>query len=479
MQRAKFSPLLLPLLLAGACDSAGEGDDGRAPDRGALDEAVTFRPSGSGGFGGSTYLNTARVHHEGLPIHHFDRAGGLVTYDDPAATKVIFTRVQMWVNGVFTEFDPSLSTIEVVDGAVRIDGLTRTPESLLGSAWTFTVSDILNPPREVVLRMSGVATATVPGGAQVPLYNFTLDPAAAYHEGGPFSLCRPLDTITESSLSYFAPEQGPDGSWNAFQGRYAAVLYGGVKVNTLGDVDADLSSIYLGCVSGSIGKAALWGYPSWVSSYQGLSGLQQVEAVSRAIRADYCADGTSHTVDGTPIQIRDRFRAGFDDPSEATEAVWGASGTECAIAHDRLLSGATYTCGPATAGDCNSLGSEWIVGAPDFLWTKVGPDSTLTLDKTECDVAGTSAGCADPGIEAAVCVHDPYCCNIAWDSLCVSEVTTYSADDSACCADNGTPGCGNSTVSACVGGYDPYCTDTRWDSYCAQEVESLGCGLCR
>ncbi len=468
--------ILVTSLLLGACDATDVED---APDRGALADAVELRPFGSSSGGGSTLLNTGMLFAEGMPLRHFARNGALVTYDDAVATKVRFMSVKLvTAPGVLTTYSPLTNTIDSALGKLKINGTMYAPGDLVGSEWVYQVSNVSLPTRTITLRITGAAIATVRGGGQVPLYNFSLDPAASYYAPGPYSTCSALDPLTSSTVSYKIVDQIPAGTTNQFNVAYSTVLYGGVTVSSLGVVSSSEPHVTVACVSGAIGKSALWGYPSWVSPYSGMNGIQQLQATSRAIRADYCHDGTSHTVDGTPVQIMDRYSFAFDDPTEATEAVWGGNGSQCAVVDNRLGTAIDYTCGATLATDCDALGSEWINGNEGFMWTKSGPELSVYTPSHPCNTASAAPGCADPGVEAVVCAADSYCCSTAWDAKCVSEVSSLSAAGEACCADNGGPGCGDAAVTACVGGYDAYCTASRWDSYCAMEVEYLGCGLC-
>jgi hypothetical protein len=47
----------------------------------------------------------------------------------------------------------------------------------------------------------------------------------------------------------------------------------------------------------------------------------------------------------------------------------------------------------------------------------------------------------------------------------------------ACC-ETGGPGCTDEAVEACVCAFDAYCCDVAWDALCVLEVEQLGCGAC-
>jgi hypothetical protein len=475
MQRRTTLSLLLPLSLALACD---DPDLEGAPDRGEDDaDLIDLRPAGSGTFGGSTHLNTALLFNEAMPVRHFSRGGATVTYDDPRATMVTFLGLRLAAG--LGNYSAVGNTIDVEQGTVRINGTPYTAGQLQGSEWQFIIEDGTLGPREVVMTITGVGLAGLPGGGYLPLYNFTLNNITAFYESGPWSACAPVDVLTESGIVTENVGTSPAAPPNNFQKKYAAVLYGGVKVSETGTVSSDGLVATLACISGAVGKAGLWGYPPWISSYNGLNGVEQLQGATRAIRADFCADGISHTVDGTPIQIRDRYWNTFDDPTEPSESVWGANGSECRVSTDRLASGTIYSCGGALATSCNQSASDWMLGSTEFMWTKVDPAMHAITPKTPCLTAASTPRCADPGVTAVVCAADPYCCNVRWDSICVNEVTSLGTAADACCRDNGGPGCGDTAVSACVGGYDAYCTATRWDSYCSLEVENLGCGLCR
>jgi hypothetical protein len=47
-----------------------------------------------------------------------------------------------------------------------------------------------------------------------------------------------------------------------------------------------------------------------------------------------------------------------------------------------------------------------------------------------------------------------------------------------CCTSKTTPGCNSSAIQTCVCASDPYCCSTAWDSQCVSEVTSLSCGSC-
>lgn len=101
-----------------------------------------------------------------------------------------------------------------------------------------------------------------------------------------------------------------------------------------------------------------------------------------------------------------------------------------------------------------------------------------------CCNTDPAAGCVDPAIEATVCAFDPYCCSTAWDGACVNEVTTVFGDNCDCslvsttaegCYEPAAPPGDEMDISDCVCAGDSYCCDTAWDSLCVSEVASLGC----
>jgi hypothetical protein len=84
------------------------------------------------------------------------------------------------------------------------------------------------------------------------------------------------------------------------EGDIAAVPIQDITVNdTTGAIGTRANTLYLGCTSGAVGKAVVWGYKPWTRT------LEDFEAAVRMVRADYCYDGKSWTVPGTPIEVRD------------------------------------------------------------------------------------------------------------------------------------------------------------------------------
>jgi len=469
MQSTTMKRLILPLLLASACD---DPDLAVAPDRGE-DELGPVHQRGDGGtYGGSIRLNTAKLFLEGMPLRHFDRDGDPVVYDDALSTRTIFVKMRLAAG--LGEFMAASNNIVIDEGTLVLNGVAYTAGQLLGSEWHYTIADATHAPRPFVMTVTGVADVDIPGGQTLPAYNFSLNSYAKHYDNGPYSACAELDSLTVSNMTWQLADHTPVGVPNNFKPKYAATLYGNVRVSELGTVTYDPAVASVACLSGAVGKAGLWGYPPWVSTYLGRTGIQQLQAATRAIRADFCGDGVSNTADGTPLQVRDRYFNQFFDPIEATESVWGTNKSVCKIEDDRLDTGASHDCGGSLSTACNQSGADWLNGPDQFMWIKVDPALTPLTPSHPCNVTG-SPGCQDPGIEATVCAARPSCCTVSWGLTCVSKVASLSAADDACCA--ASDGCGDAAVSACVINYDPSC-GLVWDALCATEVETLGCGLC-
>lgn len=48
----------------------------------------------------------------------------------------------------------------------------------------------------------------------------------------------------------------------------------------------------------------------------------------------------------------------------------------------------------------------------------------------------------------------------------------------SCCEPKQTPGCSDPQIAGCVCAKDSYCCDVKWDSQCVSEVKKFGCGSC-
>jgi hypothetical protein len=146
--------------------------------------------------------------------------------------------------------------------------------------------------------------------------------------------------------------------------------------NQHGDRVESSSLFTFGCTTGVIAKCYRWGYRPWVTGYGNLATTHQ--SCTRAARADYCGNGTSHTHDGTLINIWDNLVTPGPIQSHGTtplgmlfEAGWNTTGAVC-LSHARWLLG-----GPII-----------LLGCPDRL---IAPGAGI-LGATVCDTLAQVLG---------------------------------------------------------------------------------------
>ncbi len=151
--------------------------------------------------------------------------------------------------------------------------------------------------------------------------------------------------------------------------------------------------------------------------------------------------------------------------------------------HD-ILVGASGTGTIANRNGPENLGGESIVLdllAPtgDFIQQ---PDNlkvrALSLPvacaHSPCQQGGSlTAGCGPDDCVTWICSVDSFCCNIAWDSICVGEVGSVCqrrCDCGTICT-TGNPFYPTACdCTAVVYGQDPYCGENWWDDQCVSEA---------
>ncbi|HMN96767.1 MAG TPA: hypothetical protein PKC43_05330 [Phycisphaerales bacterium] len=94
----------------------------------------------------------------------------------------------------------------------------------------------------------------------------------------------------------------------------------------------------------------------------------------------------------------------------------------------------------------------------------------------DCLTAGTP-GCTDRSCCALICSQDPFCCEVAWDEICVTEAAIDCYGKSDCCFAGSAPGCGDGSCEGAVCAVDPFCCAVSWDSLCAEQAREL-CAVC-
>lgn len=100
-----------------------------------------------------------------------------------------------------------------------------------------------------------------------------------------------------------------------------------------------------------------------------------------------------------------------------------------------------------------------------------------------------TGGALDAGCDQCVgklCDQDPFCCETAWDTLCVDQAaelcgSCHAPDPEDCEHDECEPGDpldpGCSDCASLVCAVDDYCCSTAWDSLCVEEA-TLFCAAC-
>ncbi len=123
---------------------------------------------------------------------------------------------------------------------------------------------------------------------------------------------------------------GPDGRAlaMALPGRWRA---GGASFSE------ELDDLTFTCTAGANGKCASMGFVPGLSTADGESLTPYFEACVRMMRADYCGDGRSFTVEGVPVELLDRAgrQPMWGERDLRFEAAWGANGAVC-VHHPRV-----------------------------------------------------------------------------------------------------------------------------------------------
>ena len=167
--------------------------------------------------------------------------------------------------------------------------------SLVGTTWTGNVSD----GTTVALRIDEAAAGT---GANADLWSYRV---SAAFDGTWRPLC-----VDAAGVTGFA--DSVRGSWNLAEG----VIGGGAY-------RAETSEFTIACRGSAIAKCVELGYTPWTGH------STELAACVRALRGDYCGDGTPLTVDGTLVNIYDSSGISPDSVAWIPEAEWTPDGASC------------------------------------------------------------------------------------------------------------------------------------------------------
>ena len=117
-----------------------------------------------------------------------------------------------------------------------------------------------------------------------------------------------------------------------------------------GDFSLREDTIYFGCTRGAVAKTAIFGFEYDAPGGGGVS-MQKAETGTRMTRADYCADGNSHTETGQEIGILDRDGITSHPENLDNEALWMLEGgAACVNLHreKNLLLNEPFVCDDLT-----------------------------------------------------------------------------------------------------------------------------------
>ena len=110
-----------------------------------------------------------------------------------------------------------------------------------------------------------------------------------------------------------------------------AILLGDVwNPATGGRVEQISGGMTFACRDAALAKCVEFGYRPWAAT-DGTSLRDYHQACTRLVRADYCGDGSSHTVNGTKVHVLDQVGVQKLDlvAQFAVEAEWGPNGAVC------------------------------------------------------------------------------------------------------------------------------------------------------
>jgi len=137
-----------------------------------------------------------------------------------------------------------------------------------------------------------------------------------------------------------------------------ALLIDGAWDRTSGErIASGLESATFACRDAALAKCVELGYrPSKELGGESLEDVHQ--ACTRMIRADYCGDATSHTVNGTPIHVLDQLGVQLQDlvMDYSVEAEWGPDGATCLNLENTRIADIELDCAPPPCGESFASG---------------------------------------------------------------------------------------------------------------------------
>jgi len=174
-------------------------------------------------------------------------------------------------------------------------GAPLSGADIVGSTWTAELSDGTTLPIRIDDALQGTGT-----NSDLWFYKMSYEA-----DGARASLC-----VDDANNPLYAGTVR--GTWNLEQG-----VPGG------GSYNASDSLFTIACRGSSIAKCVEFGYKPWHDA------VPELASCVRALRGDYCGDGTPYTVNGTVVNIFDSRGIQTDDASWVPEAAWTPEGAAC------------------------------------------------------------------------------------------------------------------------------------------------------
>jgi len=190
------------------------------------------------------------------------------------------------VNGI------SLNGVSVAN--TQLQGVKSTGGTVTGAAMVgATLDGVLPSGATIALHIDGTALLPAPN-ADVRVYTISYATTS-----GQKPLCVSPTGANEALLL--------PGTWNLTTVRH----------------QPDTNRFSVSCRGATFAKCVELGYKAdnVIDTYH--------QACVRALRADYCGDGVSHTIDGTQINIYDRLNIQKDTQVWAVESNWTPEGANC------------------------------------------------------------------------------------------------------------------------------------------------------
>lgn len=174
-------------------------------------------------------------------------------------------------------------------------GAPMSGSDVIGSTWTGHMSDGSN----ISLRIDAAVQGT---GSNQDVWSYRV---SAWSGTAWQPLC--VDDAGNPSFADSVP-----GTWNLQQG-----------VPNGGSYRPTAAEFTFACRGSSVAKCVELGYKPW-AGYD-----HELAACVRALRADYCGDGTSYTVSGTELNLYDDAGLAADTAGWTVEAAWTPEGASC------------------------------------------------------------------------------------------------------------------------------------------------------